>query len=535
MNLFNLFAKLTLDNKDYEKKLEQSEKSAASFSSKGSISFKNIAKGVFAFGGAIVAATAAVIKLAAEVADFGGDIDDNAQKLGMSTTAYQEWAFAMKMNGAEASTLQLAVRQLNEFTNQLADGQGDALLALQDLGIGYEDFMALPIEDQLEMIVNGLQGMENQTDKTRLAQEIFGNRAYQELMPLLNQEKGYIEDLSASMKEMGLVMSEEAVQASAKMGDSIDILKQKVTIAGANMVASFFPATEKMLNGIIGFVTGSDTAFEDFFAGLDEMLDGLIDLATGLIEALPEVLMQLIKELPTIVNKLVDALFKIDWGTLIVELLNVLLELTLVSLPKIIFNLVENMFDLILSFFSLDGLAYLGKLALMIGEGLINGIIGAFESGINFIINGINKLLGFEIFGKRIGITIPEVTLPRVSFLEEGGMFEDLLKGTAYAVAGENGAEIVAQGSQGTGVANVEQIADAQYSAMVKYGFKEAIAEAVNAIIQGMGFSKTNKDGQQTVVVKIGEREFKSYVVSAVNEVLKSRGRQSLNAVTAYR
>ena len=71
----------------------------------------------------------------------------------------------------------------------------------------------------------------------------------------------------------------------------------------------------------------------------------------------------------------------------------------------------------------------------------------------------------------------------------DGGMFEGA--GTMYALAGENGAEIVAQGSQGTGVANVEQIAEAEYRgtlrALYEYGAAQNGGMAINLDMNKLG------------------------------------------------
>lgn len=53
----------------------------------------------------------------------------------------------------------------------------------------------------------------------------------------------------------------------------------------------------------------------------------------------------------------------------------------------------------------------------------------------------------------------------------DGGMMDTTFQGTGtlYAIAGESGAEIVATGSKGTGVTNVEQIEQAFYNALALY------------------------------------------------------------------
>lgn len=71
--------------------------------------------------------------------------------------------------------------------------------------------------------------------------------------------------------------------------------------------------------------------------------------------------------------------------------------------------------------------------------------------------------------------------------------------GTMYTLAGENGAEIVAQGSQGTGVANVEQIAEAEYRgtlrALYEYGAAQNGGMAINLDMNKLGTAVASNVG----------------------------------------
>ena len=62
--------------------------------------------------------------------------------------------------------------------------------------------------------------------------------------------------------------------------------------------------------------------------------------------------------------------------------------------------------------------------------------------------------------------------------------------GTMYALAGESGAEVVATGSAGTGVLNVDQFADAMVSALVRYGAARDPSNGATIVLDG------NKVGQ---------------------------------------
>ena len=573
MNLFNLFATLTLDNSDYEKKINESGKSASSMSSKMGTAFKTAGRVIGATVTAIAAVTTAISALAVKTVDYMGDIDDNAQRVGMSTDAYQKWAYAMQLAGGDASTLQIVMRELTTFTNELSAGQGDALLTLQKLGIGYEDFMALPVDQQLQAIIEGLQGMESQTDKTTIAQEIFGNRAYQQLMPILNQEKGYVDDLFASMEDLGLVIGDDVVKAGAALGDKLDQLKLTFKTVGASIMSDLFPQIELVVEGLTGMATGAEDAGDKFVEGIVGIVDKLvsalpqlIDIAgdllvnvlDGILSALPSLVPKLIEVVEALLFKvidilpsltqsiadlavaLVDALLKVDWVTLVIKLFTALIEISYVQLPNMLLDALISIFDTVINLFTTkDGLKSLAEFGKNLGEALINGLITAIESGINLAVKALNAITsGISKIWTWTGADpipqIPNVSIPRVDFAE-GGMIDDLNLGTYYlARAGEDGAEIVAQGSRGTGVANVEQIADAQYMAMNEYDVKGEIQRATVAIVNGIANAINGAGGATNVNVRIGDKEFKNYVVRTVNEALKSQGRKSLNTITAY-
>ena len=573
MNLFNLFATLTLDNSEYEKKINESGKSAASVSSKMGTAFKTAGRVIGGIVTSVAAVTAAISALAVKTVDYMGDIDDNAQRVGMSTEAYQKWAYAMQLAGGDASTLQIVRRELTTFTNEWSAGQGDALRTLQKLGIGYEDFMAVPVDQQLQAIIEGLQGMESQTDKTTIAQEIFGNRAYQQLMPILNQEKGYVDDLFESMEDLGLVIGDDVVKAGAALGDKLDQLKLTFKTVGASIMSDLFPQIELVVEGLTGMATGAEDAGDKFVEGIVGIVDKLvsalptlIDIAgnllvevlSGIISALPSMvpniveviealLFKVVEVLPTLTQSiadiavaLVDALLKVDWGHLLINLFEALIEIAFVQLPNMLLDALIGIFDTVINLFTTkDGLKSLAEFGKNIGEALINGLITVVESGINLAVKALNAITGgiskiWTWTGADPIPQIPNVSIPRVDF-EEGGMMDDLNLGTYYlARAGENGAEIVAQGSRGTGVANVEQIADAQYMAMNEYDVKGEIQRATVAIVNGITNAINGAGGATNVNVRIGDREFKNYVVQVVNDTLKAQGRKTLNTITAY-
>lgn len=617
MNLFNLVAKLGLDSSEFKKGLEDSKKNASNFASKAGTVMKGAAKAFTAVTATVGAVASAVVALGVKMVDLGGEIDDNAQRLGLSTEQYQLWSFAMTKAGTDVTALQRGMIQLSTWTEELSQGQADALKTLDDLGIGYEEFMALDNAGQLETITNALQGMENQTEKARLAQELFGNRVGQQLMPLFNEEQGSIEKLNETLREQGVIVGNENIQAAAKLGDKIDLLKSTFTSFGLKLATDVFPEIGQLIDGFQELATGSENASQtiatsltgvvdkvvgmlpDFIDGvvnlLFNLLDGIIpiipDLAVKLFDILANLLDRLVDYVPQLldmafgiivdlINKLVDyiptlsdmlidiivdvveATIKIfpelmnSIGELIISLIDSLFsednlgklidllitfvlasaEFLIMQLPDIVFKVGEALFNAIGGLFSSENLRRFGNLAVNLGIAIVNGII-----------RGLNNLAHIRIPGFRIGnwqvwddVDVTLFNIPQIAYKKyaQGGMFEDLFglaKGTAYAIAGEEGAEIVAQGRQGTGVANVEQIAEAVEIGQepTVLAIRQAVGDIVNGIVGGMSMRDRNS-GEASITVQIGEKDFKSYIVKTVNETLNARGRKNLNAITAY-
>lgn len=644
MNLFNLVCKIFLNNDEFIQKLDESKKSmdntkntASSFSSKASAAFKATAKAVTAFATVVTGAATAVVAFSKKMIDAAGDIDDNAQQLGMSTEQYQAWAFAMEKAGTDASTLQVVMREVSTLTQELAEGNGDALLTLQELGIGYDDFMQMDNAGQLETLVNALQGVEDSTDKARLAQELFGNRAYQKLMPLLNEEQGSFAELNEELKENGLIVGDDLVQAGALLGDKVQFLTGSVKAWALSMSADLFPQLSAFIDALQAMISGADDAdelisnsFHDLLTSVVDMLLGIVDkivyalpdiigilkdligqvidvlpqLVEGLLDALPDLTVvlfdlvdEIVKILPSLTSSIFDAfaklvhtlLFDVDWGELIGDLLTVLGEILFEQVPKLIMDLVDDLLNLfttgegltkILKAFS-KILLGLSNALVSLGEGLVNLLLKVITVPINSVIRLLKKIgilkddvgevdwsvdfssvkvdvnEGWDKIASALGIEEESSTTDTSSptstsssgggggshkivqvtkAFADGGMIDDVTKGTMFALAGEDGAEIVARGRYGTGVANVEQIAEAVEigSEPTVEAIRQAVTGVVNGILNGLRMSPTNNTQQGAITLKIGDKAFKAYVVDTTNEVLQQQGRQSLKKLTAY-
>ena len=182
--------------------------------------------------GAVIAAFVALkaaIKNAIDRAAIGDKIKDDAQKVFMSTAAYQEWGYVLKQNGIEIGALKMGMRK---FAVQVANGSD----ALKKYGITATD-----VSTAFQQAIFTIQNMTSESEKIAAATELFGTRAL-ELYPILNLTNAETQSLMETYRAIGGTMSNELIAASDACTDSIYEMKQAWGGLKNTLAQLFLPA-----------------------------------------------------------------------------------------------------------------------------------------------------------------------------------------------------------------------------------------------------------------------------------------------------
>lgn len=256
MDVFTLAAKLTLNSKEYDDGLTDAKKNAEDFSKTW-----NTAKGQFASGaksiavgaGAIAGVGTAAFKAADALSKNLDEIDKTSQKVGMSTKAYQEWDYVLKISGTEMSNMTTGLKTLtNKFDDAKKGGKG-AVDAFAKLGLKMEDIQDLSREDLFGTVITAFQNMEDSADRAALANELFG-KSGQDLTPLFNTTAEETRKLIEEVNHLGGVMSEDAVKDGAAFQDSLTALKTAFAGASGSLLSELVPAITKLMGKVTEFV-----------------------------------------------------------------------------------------------------------------------------------------------------------------------------------------------------------------------------------------------------------------------------------------
>lgn len=345
---------------------------------------------------AVAAAAKAIWDLASGCAATAAEIAKMSQMAGMTTSTYQEWAYVFQQLGIENDKL---VDGVNTLAEQMFETSEEGAAALSTLGISLE---GLNKEEAFAAVITALQGIEDDTLKCQLANALFGE-SYAELMPLLNATTEDVNGLIKEANDLGIVMSQDCVEAGTEFTQSQSKLQSQFQAIGNQIGAVFVPIL---------------TVLMDVFSKI-------INVVSTVLKPVLDLLGTAFTFLGGIIEGVVDGAFT-HFGNIIENIKTAL----------------GGVIDFITGVFSGNwSKAWEGVKSIF--SGIIGGIANIFKTPINAIINGINGFLrGLNKI--KIPDWVPGVggkgfNIPTIPMLASGG---NIVKSGA-AIVGEAGAELI--------------------------------------------------------------------------------------------
>lgn len=211
-----------------------------------------------------------------ELAAYGDTIDKTSQKIGISAKAYQEWDAVLQHSGTDIGVMKGALRTLS---NAAVDGSD----AFGKLGISQEEALSMSQEDLFARVIEGLQGMEAGAERTALAQDLLG-RGAQEMAALLNTSAEDTQKMKDAVNELGGVMSDDAVRASAAYQDSLQDMKTAFSGLSRGLIAEFLPGLTTVMDGITQVFSGNGEGVQTIITGVQSMIDAIVTAVPRFIE-----------------------------------------------------------------------------------------------------------------------------------------------------------------------------------------------------------------------------------------------------------
>lgn len=281
--IFRLFGSIFIDTTEADKSLSKTDSKAKKLQDTLGKAVTGAAKMATGVVASISAAGAAVFAFADNVASVGDTIDKQSQKLGLSAKGYQEWEAVLGHCGASIDSFKGGMKTL---TSAITTGSKSQVAAFKAVGLSMEQVQSMSREDVLNAVITGLQGMDESAERTSIATTLLG-KAAGELGPLLNTSAEDTAAMKQAVNELGGVMSDEGVAASAAFKDAL----QDLTTIGAGF-------KNAMGTKVLPYVTEAMTALADGFRkdGIAGMQRAAADVVLGFTakfaEKIPDIAVQ---------------------------------------------------------------------------------------------------------------------------------------------------------------------------------------------------------------------------------------------------
>jgi hypothetical protein len=242
--------------------------------------------------GAVAAMGAGMLAITRNAADMGEAVANGAKAAGMSTSAFQEYGYALSeaadMSGEDFAA---ATVKLNKRLGEAMAGSKSAQAAFEALGISAAEIASGTVDTDKAMaaLVATLESTTDPAIAATIATELLGKSGAR-VGGMLAGTAGQVDELRQRAQELGIVMSEDAVEASDKFNEQWDAtVKQldavKVAIATALMpviVNDLIPLLQNTVIPAIVSVVNYIGEWVAAFQNMPEPIQQAIGIVAGL-------------------------------------------------------------------------------------------------------------------------------------------------------------------------------------------------------------------------------------------------------------
>lgn len=342
---------------------------------------KVMAGAVVAGGTALAGLGASFVSASGDIASYGDNIDKMSQKMGLTAEAYQEWDAVMQHSGTSMETMKSSMKTL-------ANAAESGNKAFEQIGLTQEEIANMSQQDLFEATIAGLQNVEDTTQRTYLAGQLLG-RGATELGALLNTSAEDTQAMRDRVRELGGVMSEDAVKAAAAYQDQLQDMQTAFSGLSRNLMSQFLPDMTTIMGGLTEIFSGNSDK------GIGMITEGINGIMSGLTQALPQLMQvaaSIVEALGQAILANAPALFQtgmelvMDIGSFLLENAPLLFETAAQLMMQLALGLAESIPELIptitqvvldIALYLIDNIDLLIDAAVQLMIGLATGLIQA--------------------------------------------------------------------------------------------------------------------------------------------------------------
>lgn len=240
----NLLVNLGLNSAAFNRGMKGSSKRTRGFSRQ----IDHASRRVVSFGKTLLA-TAGVGYGISSILGLSRSIDETAKfadRVGIANDELVRLQHAAELSGVGSRTLNMALQRMTRRVGEAAQGTGEAQGAIKELGLSAQQLAAMAPDQALNRIADAMAGVENQSDRVRLAFKLFDSEGVA-LVNMLQGGSAELEKFKASVKDA--LTTEDADRVEA-FNDAMATLKQSVGTTAGRLLSNLSPALVSVAQNI---------------------------------------------------------------------------------------------------------------------------------------------------------------------------------------------------------------------------------------------------------------------------------------------
>lgn len=249
---------------------------------------KNAALGL---GAIFTGVAAGILGLAMNAAHAGDEVIKGAQKVGLSTDAYQKLGYAAQLADLEQGELNMGLVLLSKRMVAAAEGTKGAGDEFKKLGVKFKDSTGkLRSSDQVLIdLADRFQKMPDGAEKTALALEFFG-KSGAKMIPLLNGGGQAIRDLGEELDTFGGVITKDGAKASEEFNDNITRVKRIVVSLKNALGIALVPIIRDVIEDFLDWAKANKevirSKIKEYAEGLGHAFLSVVEVGKELVKGL---------------------------------------------------------------------------------------------------------------------------------------------------------------------------------------------------------------------------------------------------------
>lgn len=217
--------------------------------------------------------------------DFGGAIQDTADRLEVSTNSLQVWQYAAQQVGVSAEGVEKSLNKFSKAIGDAANNEGDGVGIFRGMGVGLRDAQGhiRKMEDILPEFADKFAMIKDPITRNAVAIRVFGKEGGK-FAEILKKGRAGLDEFRAEAEKNGAILGPEQIAGLDAFGDRFDGVMRQFEVFKAQAIAQIMPQLMTLLQQATDWMNQNRGAVAEWAAEFAKKLPTYIEVIVNLLK-----------------------------------------------------------------------------------------------------------------------------------------------------------------------------------------------------------------------------------------------------------